>query len=266
MGKQKIKATPIWLPLIRERLAAINTLTNEKEITRIYKWVADAPLWWVGTDMTTLVSDTALNDDEELPPASVPTTSGLMFFAKPVSMVEDYLTTMKLHGNPNTPVGLIGLYWYPTIGDNINVLPLVDTPNRNLQTPVQFTFVGMNRPKKLKRILDAVFLLAEEPHIASVEGFKPAPLDRVPSRYEHQVSRIKTISVRENLESPYERSAEGDKRTRSEYSHRFIVRGFWRNQPYGPNRSLRRRIWVPPFVKGPADKPLVAKTGIITLR
>lgn len=38
---------------------------------------------------------------------------------------------------------------------------------------------------------------------------------------------------------------------------RWKVRGHWRNQPYGPHGSLRRRIWIDEYVKGPEGKPLV---------
>lgn len=37
---------------------------------------------------------------------------------------------------------------------------------------------------------------------------------------------------------------------------RFAVRGHWRNQAYGPNRSLRKLILIPPHMKGPSDAPL----------
>jgi len=36
-----------------------------------------------------------------------------------------------------------------------------------------------------------------------------------------------------------------------ELEQRFSVRGHWRNQPYGPERALRRRQWILPFWKGP---------------
>ena len=38
-----------------------------------------------------------------------------------------------------------------------------------------------------------------------------------------------------------------------ELDKRFIVRGHWRNQAYGPERSLRRKQWIQPFWKGPED-------------
>jgi hypothetical protein len=46
-----------------------------------------------------------------------------------------------------------------------------------------------------------------------------------------------------------------------EYTVRWMVRGHWRNQAYGPNRQLRRPVWINPHIKGPHDKPF--KTGDI---
>ena len=40
-----------------------------------------------------------------------------------------------------------------------------------------------------------------------------------------------------------------------DWSHRWITSGHWRNQPY-PSEGVTRRIWINPFIKGPADKPL----------
>ena len=39
---------------------------------------------------------------------------------------------------------------------------------------------------------------------------------------------------------------------------RTVVRGHQKMQPYGPQNSLRKRIWVKPYVKGPKDGPKVA--------
>lgn len=41
-----------------------------------------------------------------------------------------------------------------------------------------------------------------------------------------------------------------------EYQCRWVVRGHWRNQPYGPKGALRRPTWVLPHVKGPEGAPL----------
>lgn len=41
-----------------------------------------------------------------------------------------------------------------------------------------------------------------------------------------------------------------------EWACRWLVRWHWRrSQPYGPGRSLRKTVLVPPHIKGPEDKP-----------
>lgn len=42
------------------------------------------------------------------------------------------------------------------------------------------------------------------------------------------------------------------------WSHRWIVSGHWRNQPY-PSEGIHRQIWISPHVKGPEDKPLIVR-------
>lgn len=49
------------------------------------------------------------------------------------------------------------------------------------------------------------------------------------------------------------------------WNHRWLVRGHWRNQPYGPNKSLTKIIWISPYIKGPDDAPLVVKDKIFSL-
>lgn len=51
-----------------------------------------------------------------------------------------------------------------------------------------------------------------------------------------------------------------------EYHHRWMVRGHWRMQPCGPNRSLRRPTWVMPHVKGPDDAPLLGGEKVYSVR
>lgn len=46
------------------------------------------------------------------------------------------------------------------------------------------------------------------------------------------------------------------------YTVRHLVDGHWRWQPYGPERRLRRRIYVAGYVRGPEDAPLVIKPRV----
>lgn len=51
-----------------------------------------------------------------------------------------------------------------------------------------------------------------------------------------------------------------------EWSHRWIVRGHWRMQPYGPGRTQRRPVFIHDHVKGPEDKPLIVSEKVYSLR
>jgi hypothetical protein len=42
------------------------------------------------------------------------------------------------------------------------------------------------------------------------------------------------------------------------YSHRFIVGGHWRNQPY-PKEGIHRQIWISDYVKGDDHLPLIVR-------
>ena len=57
-----------------------------------------------------------------------------------------------------------------------------------------------------------------------------------------------------------------DQRQRSPLSHQVLVRGHWRNVPYGQGRALRRHQWVMPYVKGPEGAPLVNRPLVKTWR
>jgi hypothetical protein len=52
--------------------------------------------------------------------------------------------------------------------------------------------------------------------------------------------------------------------THVEWTRRWLVRGFWRNQWY-PSEQVHRAIWISPFIKGPADKPLIIRDHVTSL-
>jgi hypothetical protein len=68
-----------------------------------------------------------------------------------------------------------------------------------------------------------------------------------------------------DLRRPAEAGAASGNRT-VEWTHRWIVNGHWRQQPYGPGGELRRPTWIAPFIKGPSDKPLELKQRVGVIR
>jgi hypothetical protein len=57
-----------------------------------------------------------------------------------------------------------------------------------------------------------------------------------------------------------------DAKRHVEWQGQWIVNGFWRWQAFGPGRTERKRIWVDGFVKGPADKPLIKRKRVYSVR
>lgn len=80
-----------------------------------------------------------------------------------------------------------------------------------------------------------------------------------------------TVQVRPPKSKPVGRNGKAN------YSHRFEVRGHYMHFPEGtkigdadpeklsfvPGRGFVRKVWCPPHVKGPADRPLVPKVRIV---
>lgn len=50
-----------------------------------------------------------------------------------------------------------------------------------------------------------------------------------------------------------------------EWTHRWVRRGHWREQPYGPNSSLRRPTWIRETICGPDDKPLIVNDRVFVV-
>lgn len=52
--------------------------------------------------------------------------------------------------------------------------------------------------------------------------------------------------------------------TPADYSHRFVVRGHWRNQ-WHPSVESHRLVWIDDYIKGPEDRPLIVKDPLYWL-
>jgi hypothetical protein len=74
--------------------------------------------------------------------------------------------------------------------------------------------------------------------------------------YGRRIDTVRIICLRRAEHKP----TAGDSGQTVEWSHRWMVDGHWRNQPHGPNHSLRKLTWIAGHIKGPDDKPLVVKS------
>lgn len=52
-------------------------------------------------------------------------------------------------------------------------------------------------------------------------------------------------------------------RTASPIDVQVLVAGHWKNQPHGPQLSLRKLIWVEPYWRGPEDSPIAVNARVL---
>lgn len=72
------------------------------------------------------------------------------------------------------------------------------------------------------------------------------------TRPEREVTHIDLRPLKQLATEPTDTDAPARSHT-----HRWVVRGHWVQQPYGPNHSQRRLQWRESYIKGPADAPLL---------
>jgi hypothetical protein len=104
-------------------------------------------------------------------------------------------------------------------------------------------------------------------------------VDTPVSRQERRAAERKggRVTLTVHVRTPKRRLRSDPSGHHIDYSHRFEVRGHYKHFPVGtkladsaptklvthPTLGQCRRIWCPPFVKGPEDKPLIPKVRII---
>lgn len=278
---KRLRLTPSHLPLIRDKFIAFQRSRMARQYTTIpqYRQILDeawsevdqmsvAQLWWVSRDMARLAADTA--SDGDFPRTQAPASSGALFIEGGVPI-------------DTSPIGVtgnvVGFFWIAAGKGEMAIMALTDDPDALRKTgaeaaglPVDWIDITGAKAESIHDAdtvlqhawcdyLQAIWALSSEPRICQTRPAAPSSKYPLPPRFEPEIRKVKMLVLRENLHRPGE-SSDDDERVRREYSHRFIVRGFWREQPYGPGHSLRRRQWIPPFVKGPADKPLICKETV----
>lgn len=133
--------------------------------------------------------------------------------------------------------------------------PLIGPSRLNLSSEAEEMLDGV------RRFVAATWLLAQEPTVATVTP-KVVPGAKIKGQRRRQApSEVKVVELRTMKHQTVTHSSSG-----RQYTHRWIVRGHWRDQPCGPGLKQRRRTWVPAYTKGPDDAPLLEKETVFAWR
>ncbi|MFD4921122.1 hypothetical protein ACFWNE_07360 [Streptomyces goshikiensis] len=250
---------------------------NDEDVTgRIVSHLRAAELYWVSEDMAAL----AMSSGSQLAAArwataDRPSPCGLIYFDGGVG-------TVQVSGTMSGPVQ--ALAWGPSPDGTLTVThlmtreqfmggarvpfpeavpPLVAIREARLPVtvePVPFVdlpaYEGMRPPLPIVSALAAAWHLMQQPQLVERGSVEPGKADARSLRRSGLPSDPVTLVSLRRQYVPQAR--EGEPSGGRVYRHRWVVSGHWRDQPHGPERALRRKTWIPAYVKGPDGAPLLS--------
>lgn len=230
-------------------------------------------LFWVSDEMAAIAVDAAQAEDFPLIESTntLPRwgegASALVLFEKGTGIeILDFSAGLPTDDDeePDTMVAIGIVSYSPETGDNYYQ---VDQVIELEQFAAGFKGAAL--------LLQATFLLMGDSSIteATTQTVKGKTRRKHGKRYDiYPAAQVRSVRVTSRLiqestpAAVLEDEVPADQRTRSPLSHQVLVRGHWRNVPYGQGRALRRHQWIMPYVKGPEGAPLVNRPLVKTWR
>jgi len=284
-----------------EKRLRVEVINNASDI------LSNSSMYFVKSEMTDLITFAGEKLDEEdiLDYKLAPTRQGFVYFEKPIPCVDvrgdilsvnmalwwfdkyNDLHVLKFNDQYRTPDKIaIGIIEKARKSRDKHEKAFVDEIGR-------FGFIGLSKHKN-RTPIGKPLLEPNEEHIKlfeSVKGFTPLPsgnfvrtlhaywlmMNQTLIKLSKEEADKKLARTMKRFNMPTEvtivqyRRVETDKEYSGEssvqWSHRWIVRGHWRWQPYKTidGKDDVKRIWIAPFMKGPEDKPLVLTDKIYAL-
>jgi len=244
--------------------------------------VRAAELYWVSDSMARVALDASADLPDWTPAAALPTPIGMLVWERPLPLlpvagIPSTLWPRSALGVPQQPKAPVsGVLWVQTGGtvrvtvlsrrsDLVDltdwlVIPeraavwpstmLEDFPADALYTAASMRGTGAG----FVSMLATTWLLMQQPTVATPRRVTPTQrgASRLPS------GALTGVSIIDLRRLDVVRDGADPDHPGRVYRHRWVVRGHWRQQPYGPGRTQRRPTWVPSYVKGPDGAPLLA--------
>ncbi|MFC7344898.1 hypothetical protein [Saccharopolyspora griseoalba] len=278
---------PVDLPAVRAAMSRPRSVRDAADWIRprqpdttmaLQQALREAALYWVSSEMALLASEVARHEIDEARWLLIdrPTPAGL-FVIEHLPAEQDTSTSVEFAVSwGDHPDGLLLVWWADRDGmaeyrDRLprHPAPLISTGG--FVVPVNERYQPLTEYPRLRRnaiaLLQAMWLLMDMPSItttACAGSSLPTFLaDRVP-RPRRATARsgtagedVAVIHIRR------ERPGRASGSAASPYRHRWVVRPHKRWQACGPGRRQRRRVLVPPHIKGPAGAPFLNREHVM---
>lgn len=245
-------------------------------LDRLPQTLFNAEPCWVEPDMLTLVEHAAGSfQPEPLIPPDLITPIGFVYLPRPLYLPDIRGRRVSVRafawspievsfGNDGTEHGGIALvlfsewsdaddYHHGPRPDRGTGLQLLHATPWVFDQPYPAAGSGIT---EVARIIQCFWRISSQTLATRVVSHGTSPFRRRLERArfpEHYVTVI-------HLRRPAYHPADGAEPREVEWSHRWLVGGHWRAQPY-PSLGIHRQVWISPYIKGPEDKPLVIRTA-----
>ncbi|APQ42532.1 hypothetical protein phi16_gp029 [Corynebacterium phage phi16] len=239
-----------------------------------------ASLWWASQDMTKLARSAADTLPAWTPDIVRPEPIGFMLWQEPIGRIDRKAPGYTEYGRPAeatlSDADVYAVHWSIINGYfTLTFYGSVDTKEQRDRThPVYkniyeigvFTTVASHNfhpaenellDQEVNRILHVIgasWLLMQQPTVATMRKAKPKGSGSGKKNKPKPGDSVQIIDLRRlATKRSEEPSHDGPPR---EYSHRWLVRGHWRQQRVGPGRRYVKPVYVAPHIKGPEDAPI----------
>lgn len=168
---------------------------------------------------------------------------------------EDQVIIDLEHDSLASQVNLVALGWIIGPDGKLRVAATMWLNNGVIRTGV-----ANSNTVKVATLL-AWIMVNPEPNLVTVVERKAG--DGLPPKVKKSMGHSAAATVKVvNLRKQVYKNIGDVRAARHLLQHRFIVRGHWRKQPFGPGRNQRKMIYISPFLKGPADAPFMERETV----
>ncbi|MEV4545252.1 hypothetical protein [Micromonospora echinaurantiaca] len=257
------------LPKVRDRLTRFYRAGDDLPFawasTDQRRQIADgldrAALYWIDGDFTDLAEYAAQKfPDVTISRDLMPSTDGLLVWSRPVTRRQIAAASWTANSDGWQLIN------YRTIGGGLDGKPL-----QRLREQVGWLApIGASQIHQQHMLpgdhpaapLVATWLLIAQQAAEITTANLDKAVRKTYARTNRPAPEVRIVRIRANRGTtpPSARSAPGDQRRFQ--TSRFWVSGHWRNQPYGPGRTLRRPIYISPFLRGPEEAPIKLSTTV----
>lgn len=277
---------PRQLPKVRDQLlrhlddpgSGIRTVAGDLQtgLDALASHLRTGGLYWAAPDMTAL----AMSSGQQLAAArwataDRPTACGLIWFDGGIGMSEAHGITLPIEGCTWGPYRGACMLWMlmsrrrlvaemKQIGSPYRLVeeetpPLIPVYGFTIPVtdePLPMAEVDPEAPHPIVAAVAASWLLMQQPQLVDRTVERPdKAARRAYARAGREDPHVTVVDLRRQYVPQDQDPGEGEASRR--YRHRWVVSGHWRDQPYGPDRSLRRKTWIPAHIKGPEGAPML---------